>query len=109
MTIFNPQSPFKKTLRVEVEAAQWTGQNLNEMKELLGPYVDGSLCDGPYVYAEYIEPYFLGVLGERGGYYMLKFYAGDDMEVDPGQWVVVYDDKEIEVMDEDQFKKMGFK
>jgi hypothetical protein len=40
---------------------------------------------------------------------MLKFYAGDDMEVDPGQWVVVYDDKEIEVMDEDQFKKMGFK
>lgn len=76
------------------------------MKELLKDVVDSNQWDGPEVYADYIEPYFLRSLGDRGGYYMLKFYAGDDMEVDPGQWVVVYEDGEIEIMDDEQFHRM---
>ena len=107
---FHPQSKFKKVLRVEVEAAQWTGENLDEMKELLKPYVDNNQWDGVEVYSDYIEPYFTNWNNKQNpGYYVLKFYAGDDMEVDPGQWVVVYEDEEIEVMNEQQFKKMGFK
>lgn len=105
---FNPQSPFKKVLRTEVEACQWTGDNLDEMKQLLAPYVEGNE-EGPYVYEEHIEPYFYSNDLNSQGYCMLKFYAGDDMEVDPGQWVVVYQDGEIEIMNDRQYTKMGFK
>lgn len=95
---------------IRVEAAQWTGSNLDEIKDLLTPYVEGDE-DGPYVYAEYIEPYFLPRSGiDGGGYFMLEFYSSGTRkeEVDPGRWIVVYDDGEIEVMDNEQFEKMGF-
>lgn len=104
---FAQHSNFKWTSRINVEAAQWTGDNLNEMKILLMPYVDNNEWDGPEVYLEEIEPYFLPSIQKHGGgYNMLKFYAGDDMEVDPGQWVVIYEDREIEIMNDEQFHKM---
>ena len=89
-----------------VKAAQWTGENLSEMQDLLEGVVDSNDRDGVEVYREYIDPYFLRSLGNRGGYYVLKFYAGDDEEVDPGRWVVVYEDGEVEIMDDEQFHKM---
>lgn len=75
------------------------------MKRLLASVVDHNEWDGPEVYAEFLEDYF-----QPGkGYYTLKFYAGDDMEVDPGRWVVVYSDSEVEIMDSDEFKKLGYR
>ncbi len=93
---------------IEVLAVQWTGHNLDEMKELLKDVVQHNQWDGPEVYSDYVEPYHIASLGTLGGYSVLKFYAGDDMEVDPGQWVVVYEDGEVEIMDEGSFARMGF-
>lgn len=98
----------KYVTSIEVSAAQWTGHNLDEMKKLLKNVVDNNPWDGIEVYVDYIEPYYISSLGNRGGYNLLKFYAGDDMEVDPGNWVVVYSDGEVEIMDDEQFTKMGF-
>lgn len=90
-----------------VYAAQWTGENIEEMKDLLLDVVESNQWDGPEIYSEYIEPYFLTSLNRAGGgYNMLTFYAGADMEVDPGQWIVVYEDNEVEIMDDAQFNKM---
>jgi hypothetical protein len=86
----------------KVKAVQWTGNNLDEMKLLLEDVVESNELDGPEVYTSYIEPYFLRT-GSGEGYYILQFYAGDDMEADPGQWVVVYDDLEVEIMDDELF------
>jgi len=90
-----------------VQAAQWTGHNLSEMKDLLEDVLSHNPWDGLELYVEEIEPYFLFSQGLREGYNVLKFYAsGDDMEVDPGIWVVVYSDGEIELMEDEQFNKM---
>jgi hypothetical protein len=92
---------------IKVEAKQWTGHNLDAMKELLKDVVDSNDWDGPEVYSDYIEPYFFprsGISG--GGYNFLKFYAGDDIEVDPGMWVIVHEDGEVELMEDEQFTKM---
>lgn len=97
---------FDYEARRQVRAAQWREGNLEEMQELLQDIVekdiDGELC----VYTQEIEPYFLSSLGHQPGYLILKFYAHDDMEVDPGMWVVVYEDGEVETMDNDLFHKM---
>jgi hypothetical protein len=92
-------SKFDYTYTRKVRAAQWTGENLQEMQELL----EGVVESPDYVYAEYIEALF-----GYGGYNMLKFEAwGDDQEVDPGQWVVVYDQGDDgEVMPEELFDSM---
>lgn len=95
--------------RQTVNAAQWNGFNLNEMQDLLEGVVDSNDRDGVEVYSDYIEPYFITYRDKthaRSGYHLLKFYAGDDMEVDPGQWVIVYEDGEVEIMDDDQFNKI---
>jgi hypothetical protein len=86
-----------------VRAAQWLGDNLEEMKELLKDSVYSNEFDGPEVYTEDIEAMF-----GYGGYTMLKFYAWeDDQEVDPGQWVVVYDDGEYgEILQDGEFTSM---
>ncbi len=98
---FHPQSKFKYFTKIEVEAAQWTGDNLDEMKQLLAPYVDGDE-DGPYVYSDYIEDFF-----QPGkGYNMLKI---ENDEFDPGTWVVVYSDEEIEGLSVEDFEKMGYR
>jgi hypothetical protein len=102
---FHPQSEFKYSTKIEVEAAQWTGNNLDEMKRLLSSVVAHNKWDGPEVYSDFLEDYF-----QPGkGYYILKFYAGDDMEVDPGRWVVIYSDGEVEIMDAEQFNKLGYR
>lgn len=85
-----------------VTAAQWRGDNLDEMKQLLQDVVEGDE-EGPYVYADYIEPYFYSNLINNPGYYMLKT---EDDEFDPGMWVVVYEDGEVEGMGDEQFTKM---
>lgn len=97
---------FSYRAKQNVQAAQWKEHNLEEMKILLKDIVTHNQWDGPEVYADYIEPYFLHSLGDRGGYHMLQFYAGDDIEVDPGMWVIVYEDGEVEIMDDFQFTKM---
>jgi hypothetical protein len=84
-----------------VNAVQWTGDNLEEMKELLRDVVDGDE-DGPYVYADEIEPIFLKSLGYRPGYMILKTEMD---EFDPGTWVVVFDNNEIEGFSNNQFNK----
>lgn len=76
------------------------------MYAVLKGVVEEDFDGTPQVYCDYIEPYFLHSLGTRGGYFSLKFYAGDDMEVDPGNWVVVYEDSEVEIMSHEQFHKM---
>jgi hypothetical protein len=107
---FHPQSEFKHFTQIEVEACQWDGVNLDEMKRLLAPYVGSNQWDGPEVYSSEIEDYF-----QPGKTYnMLQFYAwGDDQEVDPGQWVVIYSDGDGagdgEVMTDGDFKKMGYR
>jgi hypothetical protein len=107
---FRPQSKFKYFTKIEIEACQWTGHNLDEMKQLLAAIVDSNEWDGPEVYSDYIEDYFLPLTQKAGGgYNMLKFYAGDDMEVDPGQWVVVYSDGEVEIMSDEEFHKLGYR
>jgi hypothetical protein len=73
------------------------------MRTLLKDIVDSNEWDGVEVYSDYIDPYSLPSSGEHDGYHVLKFYAGDDMEVDPDQWVVVYEDDEIEIMNNKQF------
>ena len=100
---------FDYTARQSVRAAQWRQDNLTEMQELLKDIVEEDFDGDPCVYADYIDPYFLNSLGYRGGYFVLKFYANDDMEVDPGRWVVVYEDGEVEIMDDQQFHKMFVK
>jgi hypothetical protein len=92
--------------KIEVTAARWNGNNLKEMKDLLVNIVDQNEFDGPEVYVDHIEPFYYSDQINREGYNMLKFYAGDDMEVDPGCWVVVYEDGEVEIMDDAQFIKM---
>lgn len=92
-----------------ITAAQWRGDNLDEMKELLKDVVESNEWDGPEVYSEYIEPYFLPRAKiDGGGYNMLEFYSSGTCkeEVDPGRWVVVYEDNEVEIMDYEQFDKM---
>ena len=97
---FHPQSKFKYFTKIEIEAAQWKGDNLDEMKELLSPYVGGDE-HGPFVYASYVEDFF-----QPGkGYYVLQT---EDDEFDPGTWVVVYSDGEIEGLDVEDFNKMGY-
>ena len=85
-----------------VQALQWTGTNLNAMKELLANIVESNQFDGVEVYADWVDPYVLHTLS-GGGYFMLKFYAGDDIEVDPSNWVVVYDDTGIDIMRDKEF------
>jgi|SRR6188768_2272872 len=98
---------FSYRAKQNVQAAQWTGSNFPEMKDLLKDVVELNEWDGPEIYVEEIEPYFLFSQGLREGYNILKFYAsGDDMEVDPGLWVVVYEDGEVELMEDEQFLKM---
>lgn len=82
-----------------VQAAQWTGSNLQEMRELL----EGSVENTEYVYADKIEAMF-----GYPEYNMLKFEAwGDDQEVDPGNYVVVYDKgSDGEIMSEAEFISM---
>jgi len=91
--------------RQTVNAVQWREDNLDEMITLLKDVVEND-ADGPCVYVDEVEPYFLQSLGHQPGYFMLKFYSGDDMEVDPGQWVIVYEDDEIEIMNDEQFNRM---
>lgn len=99
----------KYVTHIEVSAVQWTGNNLSEMKDLLKNFVCYNSHDGYEVYVEEIEPFYTTYMGKRPGYSMLKFYAwGDDQEVDPGQWVVVYSDGEGEIMEDEEFIKMGF-
>jgi hypothetical protein len=107
--MFDPMSPFKRKISFEIETAQWKGDNLDEMKRLLAPYVEGD-NEGPFVYSTEIEPYFLPSLNRNGGgYNLLQFEAwGDDQEVDPGMHVVIYSDGDGEVMSDEQFNKMGF-
>lgn len=100
---------FDYEARQAVKAAQWKEDNLAEMQELLKDIVQEDFDGQPCVYAEEIEPYFLNSLGHRPGYMLLQFYAGDDMEVDPGRWVVVYEDGEVEIMDHIEFHKMFLK
>ncbi len=98
---------FSYFTKIEVQAAQWKGDNLEEMKELLSPYVGLNELGDPEVYSEEIEPYFFPRSGlSGGGYNILRFL---NEEVDPGRWVVVYSDKEIETMDHDEFKKLGYR
>jgi len=75
------------------------------MKDLLKDVVDSNQWDGVEVYSDFIEPYYSPSWGQQDGYYILKFYAGDDIEVDPGKWVVVYDDNEVELMTDQEFNK----
>lgn len=100
---------FDYKARQTVRAAQWKEDNLEEMKELLKDVLEKDFDGEPCIYASEIEPYFLTSLGYRPGYMLLQFYAGDDMEVDPGRWVVVYEDGEIEVMGDLEFNKMFLK
>lgn len=93
---------FEYVAKQHVRAAQWRGDNLDEMKELLKDVIDGDE-DGPYVYAEWIEPYFYSDKINNEGYYMLKTEFD---ECDPGIWIVVYDDGEIEGMEDEQFNRM---
>ncbi len=99
-------SEFDYVPNYRVKAAQWKGNNLEEMQELLRGIV---YCDDfsgkPQVYVSYIEPYFLRT-GTGGGYNILQFYAGDDFEVDPGLWVVVHEDFEIEILEDAEFTKL---
>lgn len=96
-------SKFDYFAKQVVRAAQWTGENLEEMQELLKGVVEED-CQGiPYVYADYIEPYFYSVGINNLGYYMLKTECD---EFDPGMWVVVYEDGEFEGMSDEQFNKM---
>jgi hypothetical protein len=100
---------FEYRAKQNVRACQWTGENLEELRWLLKGVVENDIDGDPCVYREYIEPYFTHYRGKthaNPGYYMLQFYAGDDMEVDPGRWVVVYEDSEVELMDDEQFNKM---
>jgi hypothetical protein len=89
-----------------INAARWNETNFEEMVELLKGVVDHDATGTPCVYVETIEPYFISSLGNVSGYSMLQFYAGDDMEVDPGMWVVVYEDNEVEIMEDFQFHRM---
>lgn len=90
----------------QVAAIQWREDNLDEMIKLLTNVVEHDIDNVPCVYAEEIEPYFISVLGYRPGYKILKFYAtSDDMEVDPGRWVVVYEDDEVEIMNDEEFNR----
>lgn len=103
---FHPQSPYRYVAKTVVEALQWTGDNLDKMRDFLAPYVDGDE-DGPYVYADWIEPlYYASAKINSPGYFMLKT---EDDEFDPGMWVVVYGDGEIESMSDEQFTKMFLK
>lgn len=96
-------SKFDYVAKQRVRAAQWRGDNLDEMKELLADVVDGDE-EGPYVYADWIEPfYYASAKIASPGYFMLKT---EDDEFDPGMWIVVYEDGEVEGMSDEQFHKM---
>lgn len=101
----------KYRAKQSVTAVQWKSAdtkdetNIEEFGPLLADIVGWNEYAGPEIYVTYIEPYFL-TTGPGGGYFILQFYAGDDMEVDPGQWVVVYEDGEVEIMNDEQFNKM---
>lgn len=88
-----------------VKAAQWRGDNLEEMRELLKDIVDTDFDGVPAVYSDYIEPYTL-ITGSGGGYYVL-FFLGE--EVDPENWVIVYEDDEVETMHDKQFNRLFVK
>ena len=100
-------SKFEYVFKRTVNAVQWNQINLDDLKELLSDIVESNEWDGVQVYAEYMEDFFLKSLNKTiGGYYTAKFYAwGDDQEVDPGMWVVVYDDGDGEIMSDPDFTK----
>lgn len=95
MTDFNYRAKSK------VLAAQWTGSNLEEMRELLQDVVDKDADGIPHVYAEYIEPYFISSLGKREGYYILQTEFD---EFDPGVWIIVHENGDLESMDNEDFE-----
>jgi hypothetical protein len=86
---------FSYVARQNIQAAQWRGDNIDEMKELLKDVLEGDE-DGPFIYSSYVEPFF----GEQG-YYILQTEFD---EFDPGMWVVVYEDGEIEGLTDEEFK-----
>jgi hypothetical protein len=63
---------------IEIFAEQWTGENLEAMKELLQDVVDFD-DEGPFVYVDEVEPFYYAsqvtgeVLIDRPAYNMLKF------------------------------------
>lgn len=97
---------------IHVRAVRWDGENIQQMKWLLKGIVEDDLDGDPCVYRSHVESYFNNYSGKthaNPGYYVLQFEAwGDDQEVDPGCWVVVYADGEGEIMDDQQFDRMGF-
>lgn len=99
MSIFPPDSQFKYFTKIEIEAAQWTGKNLDEMKKLLAPYISRG------VFYDDI-PAFMNFPAYR----LLKFHCwGEYQQLTPGEWVVIYSDGEGEIMEDEQFEKMGFR
>jgi hypothetical protein len=96
-------SKFDYKAKLFVKAAQWTGENLEDMKELLKDVVSKDFDGEPCVYSDYIEPFFYSNLINNPGYNMLKT---EDDEFDPGTWVVVYDDIEYEGIDDEEFNRL---
>jgi|SRR3954464_7181167 len=97
---------FEYVAKQTVHAAQWREDNLDEMKDLLRGLIPEDIDGEPCVYPEYIEPFYYASSNinlSHDGYYMLKTEFD---EFDPGVWVVVYEDGEIEGMDNTQFHKM---
>ena len=94
---------FDYRAKSSVSAVQWRGDNLDEMRELLDGVIEKDSDGVVMVYADWIEPYFFSEKINNNGYYVLKT-EGD--EFDPGMWVVVYEDGDVEGMEDTQFNKM---
>lgn len=100
---------FDYTSHQTVRAVQWRGDNLDEIKELLQGSIENDFDGEPCAYADYIEPYYLPSSGiNGGGYYILKIGSCGGIEADPGQWIILHEDGEIEDIHDKEFKKRKY-
>jgi hypothetical protein len=92
----------------KIRAVQWRQDNFAEVVEFLSPYVEHDTDGKPYVYESYVEPYFLRS-GSGGGYNIVQFQAWGDMEVYPGQWIVIFGEPgedDGEIVDDAEFTSL---
>lgn len=95
-------SKFDYVFTRSVKAVQWNQKNFDDVVELLTGIVESDDVGKPLVYAQCIEDTF----PHYYTYYIIQFYAwGNDQEAGPGEWIVVYDDGDGEVMSDEDFTK----
>lgn len=79
---------FKRKV-TQVDAVFWSGDNTQEVVDF---------------FAEILSPEYGPYFNPPDEYNTVQWYDGDDMECDPGKWIVL-DDEEWKIMEDQWFRR----